>query len=130
LDRRTCYKAYVKAWKKVKGRKVYIGEASPVVHAITGGYNSKYCNAKSVKLNRSSLTMKAGSSKTLKATVEKTKSNRKLLNHTAKVRYYSSDANVAAVNENGVVTAVAKGSCRIWAIATNGVRTSATVTVK
>ena len=45
-------------------------------------------------------------------------------------RYYSSDANVAAVNENGVVTAVAKGSCRIWAIATNGVRTSATVTVK
>ena len=130
LDKRTCYKAYVKAWKTVNGKKTYIGDASPEVHAITGGYNSKYCNARSVKLNKSSLTMKAGDSKTLKATVQKVKSNRELLNHTAKVRYYSSNPNVARVNKNGVVTAVAKGKCRIWAIATNGVRTSATVTVK
>ena len=130
LDKRTCYKAYVKAWKKVNGKKVYIGDASPEVHAITGGYNSKYCNAKSVKLNKSSLTMKAGNSETLKATVQKVKSDRELLNHTAKVRYYSSDTNVATVNENGKVTAVAEGKCRIWAIATNGVRTSAAVTVK
>jgi uncharacterized protein YjdB len=130
LDKRTCYKAYVQAWTKVNGKKVYIGNASPEVHAITGGYNSKYCNARSVKLNRSSLTMKAGDSKTLKATVQKVKSNRELLNHTAKVRYYSSNPNVARVNKNGVVTAVAKGKCRIWAIATDGVRTSAMVTVK
>ena len=130
LDKRTCYKAYVKAWKKVNGKKVYIGDASPEVHAITGGYNSKYCNAKSVKLNKSSLTMKAGNSETLKATVQKVKSDRELLNHTAKVRYYSGDTNVATVNENGKVTAVAEGKCRIWAIATNGVRTSVGVTVK
>jgi uncharacterized protein YjdB len=130
LDKSTCYKAYVKAWKKVNGKKTYIGNASPVIHAITGGYNSKYCNAASVKLNKSSLTMKVGDSKTLKATVKKVKSNRKLLNHTAKVRYYSSKTSVATVNKNGKVTAVAKGVCRIWAIAPNGVRTSATVTVK
>ena len=130
LDKRTCYKAYVKAWKTVNGKKVYIGKASPEVHAITGGYNSKYCNARSVTLNVSSLTMKVGNSKALKATVKKVKSNRDLLNHTAKVRYYSSDANVAAVNKNGRITAVTKGKCKIWAIATNGVRTSVSVTVK
>ena len=130
LDKRTCYKAYVKAWKTVNGKKVYIGKASPEVHAITGGYNSKYCNARSVKLDKSSLTMEAGNSKTLKATVKKVKSNKELLNHTAKVRYYSSDPNVAAVDENGKITAVEAGKCRIWAIATNGMRASVSVTVK
>ena len=130
LDKRTCYKAYVKAWTKVKGKKTYIGKASPEVHAITGGYNSKYCNARSVELNKSSLTMKAGKSVTLKATVKKVKSNRKLVNHTAKVRFYSDNANVAAVDKDGKVTAVAKGKCTIWAIAPNGVRTSVLVTVQ
>ena len=130
LDKRTCYKAYVKAWKKVDGKKVYIGDASPEVYAITGGYNSKYCNARSVALNESSLTMKAGDSKKLKATVKKVKSNRALVNYTAKVRYYSSDASVAKVNENGRVTAVARGKCKIWAIAPNGMRASAVVIVK
>ena len=130
LDKRECYKAYVRAWTRVNGRKTYIGKPSPEVHAITGGYTSKYCNARSVRLNRSGLTMKVGGSKTLRASVEKVKSGKKLVNHVAKVRYYSSNANVATVDKNGRVSAVAKGRCTIWAIAPNGVRTSAKVTVK
>ena len=77
------------------GRKDYIGSASPVLHAITGGYTSRRCNARSVKLNKSSLTLKVGRSKTLKATVKGVKSGRKVLKHSGLVRYYSSDNNVA-----------------------------------
>jgi len=129
LDKRECYKAYVRAWKRVNGRKVTI-VTSPVVHAITGGYDAKYCNAKSVKLNKSSLSLKVGRSATLKASVKGVKSGRKVVKHVRLVRYYSSNANVAVVNGNGKVKAVGKGRCVVYAIANNGVRTSVKVTVK
>ena len=112
------------------GRKDYIGSASPVLHAITGGYTSRWCNARSVKLNKSSLTLKVGRSKTLKATVKGVKSGRKLLKHVKLVRYYSSDANVATVSRSGKVKAVSKGKCIIWAIANNGVRARVKINVK
>jgi len=130
LDKRENYKGYVKAWKKVDGQKVYIGKASPQVHAITGSYDADYCNTRSVKLNHSSLTLKAGKSKTLKATMKGVKSGKKVLQHIPKVRFYSTNANVATVDANGKVKAVAKGSCTIYAIANNGVRNSVKVTVK
>jgi uncharacterized protein YjdB len=111
------------------GRKDYIGSASPVLHAITGGYTSRWCNARSVKLNKSSLTLKVGRSKTLKATVKGVKSGRELLKHVKLVRYYSSDADVATVSSSGKVKAVGKGKCTIYAIANNGVRASVKVKV-
>ena len=129
LKKRKAYKAYVVAWKKSGGRKYYIGDASPVVHAITGGYTSKQCNAKSVKLSKSSLTLKVGKSETLKTSVKGVKSGRKVLQHARLVRYYSSDANVAKVNKNGKITAVGKGSCTVYAVANNGVCSKVTVKV-
>ena len=54
----------------------------------------------------------------------------KLVDHVAKVRFYSTDANVATVDANGRVKAVGKGSCMIYAIANNGVRSKAKVNVK
>ena len=114
----------------VNGQKTYIGKASPQVHAITGGYTSKNCNAKSVTLNRSSLTLKVGKSKTLKATVKGVKSGKKVLQHVRLVRYYSSNANVATVTSGGKVKAVGKGSCTIYALANNGVRAKVKVKVK
>ena len=83
-----------------------------------------------MKLNKSSLTLNTGKSSTLKATVKGVKSGRKLLHHVRLVRYYSSDANITKVNNNGKVTGVSKGSCFIWAIANNGVRASVKVKVK
>ena len=97
---------------------------------VTGGYDADYCNTRSVKLNHSSLTLKAGKSKTLKATMKGVKSVKKVLQHIPKVRFYSTNANVATVDANGKVKAVAKGSCTIYAIANNGVRNSVKVTVK
>jgi uncharacterized protein YjdB len=52
------------------------------------------------------------------------------LDHVRKVRWYSTNANVATVDANGRVKAVGKGSCTIYAIANNGVRNKAKVTVK
>ena len=83
-----------------------------------------------MELNRSSLTLELGESKTLKATVKGVKGGKELLQHSRLVRYYSSNADVAKVNKNGKVTAVGKGSCTIFAIANNGVRTSVKVKVK
>ena len=129
LKERTEYKAYVRAWMKVGGKKVYLGD-SPELHAITGGYDAKYCNAQSVKLNKSSVTLKVGKTTTVKATVKGVKSGKKLLTHVRKVRYYSSNINVATVNKSGKIKATGIGKCTIWAIANNGVRTSVKVTVK
>ena len=112
------------------GKKTYIGKASPQVHAVTGGYTNHECNTRSVKLNKTRLTLKAGRSATLKAKLKGVKSGMKLVDHVAKVRFYSTDANVATVDAKGNVKAVAKGSCTIYAIANNGVRSKVKVNVK
>ena len=131
LKNRKAYQAEVIAWKKIDGRKkVYIGSASPVVHAITGGYSASQCNAKSVKLDKGSLSLKVGESETLKATVTGVKSGKEVLAHVRLVRYYSSDAKVAKVGRSGKVKAVGIGSCTIYAVANNGVRASVKVMVK
>ena len=130
LKKKAEYKAFVRAWKRVDGRKVYIGKASPEVHAITGGYDSRRCNARCVTLSRTRLTLKVGKSKTIRASVKGVKSGRKLIDHERKVRWYSSNVNVATVDRNGKVKAKGKGACTLYAIAINGVRSSVKVTVK
>ena len=120
----------MRAWKWVDGKKTYIGKPSPEVHSITGGYNSRSCNAQSVSLSRRSLTLKAGKARTVRATVKGVKSDRKPLQHAKLVRWYSSNVNVATVDKNGKVKAAGKGTCTIYAIANNGVRSSVKVTVK
>ena len=130
LKARRTYKAYIRAWKRKKGVKVYIGKASPSVHAITGKYTKKSTDAKSVKLNRSSLTLKPGKSRKVRATVKGVKSGRKLLEHVSPLRWFSSNTNVAVVNKKGRITAVGRGTCKIYAMANNGVRASLKVKVK
>lgn len=130
LEKSTTYKAYVKAWEKVGGRKSYIGEASPTVYAITGGYTKKACNPKSISVNKDSLKLVVGKSATIKAKVTDLKKHRKVLSHGGLVRFYSSNANVAKVDSSGKVKAVGKGNCTIWAVANNGLRARVKVTVK
>lgn len=120
----------MQAWRKKGSKKIYIGDISPTAHCIVGGYSKSFTNAKSVKLNKSKLTLAVGKKATLKATVKGVKSGRKLLNHESAVRYFSSNANVAKVNSKGRVTAVSAGSCTIFAIANDGVRASVKVKVK
>jgi len=46
------------------------------------------------------------------------------------VRFYSTDANVATVDDGGTVKAIGKWTCTVYAIANNGVRSKVKVTVK
>ena len=100
------------------------------MHAVSGGYTNHKCNTRSVKLNRTILTLKSGRGSTLKAKLKGVKPGMKLLDHVPKVRWYSTDANVATVDDGGTVKAVGKGTCTVYAIANNGVRSKVKVTVK
>ena len=129
LKKRTAYKARVRAWKTVKGKKTYIGKASPTVHALTGGYTKTRTNARKVKAKKTELQLKKGQSVVIKASVKAVKSGRKLVKHSKKLRYYSSNHDVATVSADGKVTAVSTGSCTIYVMANNGIRAGVKVTV-
>ena len=130
LDRYTAYAGYVKAWQTVNGQKTYITAASPLMHAITGGNTNKYTNPKKITVKKARFTLEPGKTAKIKASVKKLKNSKKLLDHEAKVRYYSSNPAVATVNAKGKITAVAAGTCKIYVIAVNGLRKAVTVKVK
>ena len=131
LKKGFAYKAYVRAWKNVGGAKVYIGEPSPDVHAITNGKSNRYTNPKKISVKKKKLTVGVGKTKAIKAKLKKFSDSREYLNHvSAKVRYYSSDRAVATVSANGRVTGVGPGKCTVFAVAENGLRVGVKVTVK
>lgn len=129
LKKRTAYHAYVKAWKKVKGVKTYIGKASSTVHAITGGYNGKYTNASKVTIRTPKVKLAVGKTSAIRASVQGVRPGRKVLAHEKALRYYSSDRNVATVTSAGIIKAKGVGSCTVYVMANNGVRASVKVTV-
>ena len=116
---------------KKGGKKTYI-RTSPMVHAFTSGGTKKYTNPKSVTVTKKNITLTAGKTHRIKARVTKLQKNKKLISvsHTNKLRYMSSNKTIATVSKSGRVTAHAKGSCRIYVYAANGVRKTIRVTVK
>jgi hypothetical protein len=126
------YKAKVVAWHYVDGEKKAIA-TSPQVHSIVKNTMGDYVNAKSVTLkSKSKLTLKKNKTSKIKADVVKLKKSMTLFykNHTAKLRYYSSNPAIASVSSKGKIKAKAKGKCKIYVLATNGVKKSIAVTVK
>ena len=71
--------------------------------------------------------MKEG--KTIRLKVKTKKTGKKIKNY-RKTAFESSDTNVASVNKKGVIKAVKKGSCNVYAYAQNGRYKSVKVTVK
>ena len=131
LKKQTAYKAVVKAYVMKDGKKTYV-RTSPLVHAYTTGYKNNYTNAKSVTVKKSSVSLKAGKTYKIKASVKKLKKNKNLMpkSHVPKLRYLSSNTKIAKVSSSGKITAKAKGSCRIYVYAHNGVSKTVKVTVK
>ncbi len=121
LKKGTFYKYIVRAYKEVDGHKVTIG-ASKTIHFVTSG--GKNVNEKSVKVNKTKMTLKRGKSTTLKASVQKgpKKPHRK-------IAYESTNPKVAKVSTTGKITAVAKGKCTIYVYAQSGLFKKVTVTV-
>ena len=78
---------------------------------------------KSIKLNKTSATLKKGKSLTLKATISPSSANNKA------VTWSSSNKKVATVSSKGVVTAKKKGTAKIT-VKCNGITRTFKVTVK
>ena len=133
LKKKMSYKAYAKAWIKKGGKKKYISK-TPVVHAYTFGGTKRYTNAKSVTVSKKNVSLLTGSKYEIVAKVNKLKKSKKLMNaaHTSgyKLRYRSSDPSIATISKKGVISAKAKGRCKVYVFAHNGVRKTIQVTVK
>jgi len=82
-----------------------------------------------VKVDKSSLKLKVGAVKTIKALVKGVKSDRKVLAHARKLCYFTNDRNVATVTQTGKIRATGIGSCTVYVMANNGVRASVKVRV-
>ena len=76
--------------------------------------------------------MRIGKTAAIRAKTVPEIQGKKLLqeNHAARYRYASDNRAVATVDENGKITAVGKGTCRIYVYAQNGTSRKITVTVK
>ena len=104
----------------------------PWVHAFVGGSSKNYTNVKSVKVEKTKVTLKKGKTSTIKAKVTKVKKNKKYMPkyHAPRFRYYSSNTKIATVSTSGKIKAKKKGTCSIYVIAQNGAYKKITVKVK
>ena len=118
------YRYVVRAYKMVDGKRITIS-ASKTVHVFTDG--GKYGNAKTIKLKKSKAVIKAG--KTFKISAKEIKNKKPLRKH-RQICYESSDKNVATVTKKGVIKGMAKGTCKIYVYAQNGICKTVKVTVK
>ena len=130
LKKNTAYNYCVVAEKKSGSGYETIAK-SKTAHFFTNNVRGKWTNPKSLKLGKSSLTLSAGKSATIKGRVTKVKKGKKLATgHAAALRYTSNNPTVAAVNAKGKVTARAKGTAVIYVQTINGIWKTVKVTVK
>jgi len=120
-------KEYVYFIKAIKADGSVLQE-SLKVYFVTGQNdksNAKSITAKSIKTN-------VGQTVQVVAKVNPKEKNKDIFGekYTKLCRYFSSDPNIAEVNENGEITAKAAGKAKIFIYAPNGVRKDCKVTIK
>ena len=99
-----------KAYKLEDEEKIDVG--SSLQMSVAGVNNTKYTNVKKVKLNKKSTSLGVGKTFKLQATLELEDKKKKMISSDdAKVRYLSTNAKVATVDENGKIKAIGKGEC-------------------
>ena len=130
IDQEKHVKCYVVAFKKVGGKKVTLAKTI-TAHAV-GNANKSVTDAKSIKLEKTSITVAKGKTAKIKATTVKHNKKLPILTHTSEFRYSTSDSNIATVSKDGKVTAKKKGSCYVYVYvyAVNGCAKKVKVTVK
>jgi|GEM_PF-3014125 len=126
LKKGTYYKYQVKAYQVINKEQVII-MTSKVIHSTTK--SKTYANPTKVTMNAATVTLTAGKSKTITGQVVLPK-GKKQKNHTAVIRYESSNKAIATVNSKGKITAKAKGTSYVYAYAQNGVFQKIKVVVK
>lgn len=127
LKKNRSYKYFIAAYQMVDGKTYYVAK-SPTIHVAMK--NAKRTNIKSIKVNKTKLTLKKGKSFKIKTKLTLENKKKKPLTHAAKLRYYTDNKTVAVVSKSGKITAKKKGKCNIYVIANNGVSKKIKVTVK
>ena len=131
LSKKKAYKVKVVAQKKQNGKYEDVG-ASYSIHFVTKN-NKYFTNPEKIKIkNKKPMSLTEGDLQVLQTAVKKVKKTKDLLEegHDLKVRYYSTNSSVAAVNSLGMVMAKKEGTCRIYATAINGLSDYIDITVK
>ena len=129
LKKKTVYKMRVSAFILSAGQKSYICE-SDNVHCITGGSTKKHTNAAEVRISSPRLDLSVGDKKRIAVSLAGQDPHKDVLPCGELLRYLSEDTSVAVVSREGKVRAVAPGSCRVFVIAPNGIRSSVNVSVR
>ncbi len=131
LKQGASYKAYIKAFVLVGGKKKYV-RTSPMAHAFAGDSSKNNTNAKGVIVNKTKLSLAQGKSFSIKAKVVGQDAKKKIMSegHVASLRYMTSNSKVATVDSAGKITARGKGTCKIYVYAHNGVSKEIDVAVK
>jgi len=109
LRKGTYYKFLIIAYKETGGIRKVVA-CSKTIHVATGG--GKNGNYKSIKVNKTRLTLKKKGKVRIKASPVAVSQKRKPKIH-KKVSYESSNKKVASVSRTGMIKALAKGSCYI-----------------
>lgn len=130
ISGKKAYSVKIKVWKYVNGKKVYVGSSRTFY--IAGKENKKYTNAKQLKPAKKKYVLKRGKSVCLKVRIVKQSNRKKLLptSYGSALLYQSGNKKIATVTQEGKVKAKKKGTCYIYVIALNGVRTKIKITVK
>ncbi len=135
LKKNTFYKYRVVAYKVVKGRKQIIAR-SPIIHTITNG--GKYGVAKEVKIKSigkkaynttKTISLSLHKNQKVKVNAKEVKGSKPIWNHRG-ICFESSNRKIARISKNGVLKAVGKGCCTIYAYAQNGVSVKIKLEVK
>lgn len=126
LTKDTYYKYMVVAFKNVNGEKMPIS-ASVIIHVPTKG--GKVTVAKSVQVNKTSVSLKKGKSFTMKASEVKDETKLKIKAH-RNLTFESSNKAVATVNAKGKISGKKKGTATIYIYTQNGIYKTVKVTVK
>lgn len=130
ISQKGSYKVQIRAYRITDGKKEILAKTL-TLHAV-GNDNKNYTNAKSMKVSKTNLTIKAGGTKKIKAQIIKQNQKKKLLSrkHAALYRYDSTDKSVASVSKNGTIKGKRQGSCKVYAVAANGVKKEISVNIE
>ncbi|MCI8993746.1 MAG: hypothetical protein HFG80_13700 [Eubacterium sp.] len=123
LKKGTKYKYYVKAYKKINGKRVVLAKSISLYSITKGG---RYNNPSKIRATKTRVSVKSGKKVRLRVTV----TGKKINKTGKKVSYVSSNPSVAKVSKTGVVTGKKRGTCTIYCIAQNGLYKKVKVTVK
>ena len=112
----------IRTYKK-KGKKKIYSRFSYEVSAIPYEKKAKRVNAGRIKINSYKVSLSSWESRQVRAQMRNSKyaENEKASVYDSRLRWYSSDENVAKVDKEGKITAQGKtGKCKVYARAHNG----------